>query len=337
MSAKFEGPNHVNLNVTLMCPECRIMPPDIVERFSEGDMVCGNCGLVLGSGIVDTRSEWRTFANDDQGNDDPSRVGDAGNPLLDNDQLDTTIALGAPGSNLGRDLNRIQNKSAYDRKDSTLLTAFSQISHMCEAYSLPKVVQDAAKEAYKLVNGDRTLRGKSQESIMAAAIVIACRRAGVARTFKEISALTKVPEKEIGRTFRLMEKLLKGAGIKLSHCSNEEYQSSPTNAEDLIRRFCSRLGLSSQITKAAEHIARRTGDEGILAGRSPISIAAAAIFMAVALFDENYSGIKIAEHTGVSDGTIKTSYRYLWEARDKLIDKTWIDDGRASLDRLPKV
>jgi transcription initiation factor TFIIB len=123
----------------------------------------------------------------------------------------------------------------------------------------------------------------------------------------------------------------------MSHSSNEEYQSSPTNAEDLIRRFCSHLGLSSQITKAAEHIARRTRDEGILAGRSPISIAAAAIYMAAALFEENYSGIKISEHTGVSDGTIKTSYRYLWEARDKLIDKTWIDDSGASLDRLPKV
>lgn len=313
------------------------MPPDIVERFSEGDMVCGNCGLVLGSRIVDTRSEWRTFANDDQGNDDPSRVGDAGNPLLDNDQLDTMIALGAPGSNLGRDLNRLQNKSAHDRKDNTLQTAFSKISQMCEAYSLPRVVQDAAKEAYKLVYDDKALRGKSQESIMAAAIFIACRHAGVARTFKEIWALTHVPKKEIGRTFKIMEKLLLGAGIKLSHSTNEEYQSSQTNAEDLMRRFCSHLGLSSQITKAAEHIARRAKDEGTLAGRSPISIAAAAIYMAAALFDDNYTGIKIAEQTGVSDGTIKTSYRYLWEARDKLIDKAWLEDGRANMDRLPRV
>lgn len=337
MTAKPEEPYHVNLNVTLMCPECRIMPPDIVERFSEGDMVCGNCGLVLGSRIVDTRSEWRTFANDDQGNDDPSRVGDAGNPLLDNDQLDTMIAMGAPGSTLGRDLNRLQNKSAHDRKDNTLQLAFSKISQMCEAYSLPRVVQDAAKEAYKLVYDDRSLRGKSQESIMAAAIFIACRHAGVARTFKEIWALTNVPKREIGRTFKIMEKLLLGAGIKLSHATNEEYQSSQTNAEDLMRRFCSHLGLSQQIAKAAEHIARRAKDEGTLAGRSPISIAAASIYMAAALFHENYSGSRIAEQTGVSDGTIKTSYRYLWEAREKLVDPKWIEEGKAKMERLPRV
>lgn len=70
------------LDDILECPECREQPANLVEEFSSGDMVCGSCGLVLGERIVDTRSEWRTFANDDSNNDDPSRVGDAGNPLV---------------------------------------------------------------------------------------------------------------------------------------------------------------------------------------------------------------------------------------------------------------
>lgn len=300
-------------------------------------MVCGNCGLVLGDRIVDTRSEWRTFSNDDQGNDDPSRVGDAGNPLLENNALDTMISLGAPGSTLGRDLSRLQNKASMDRRDNVLQAAFSRISQMCEGFLLPKVVQDAAKEAYKIVYEDKQLKGKSQESIMAASIFIACRRSGVARTFKEIWALTSVPKKEIGRTFKVMEKVLREAGIKLSHATNEEYQTTQTNAEDLMRRFCSHLGLSPQVTKAAEHIARRAKDEGTLAGRSPISIAAAAIYMAAALFGSSLTGSQIATNTGVSDGTIKTSYRYLYEARDKLIDPQWVKDGRADIEKLPKV
>ncbi|ANB15375.1 Sua7p [Sugiyamaella lignohabitans] len=334
MPTKDDEQYHVNLNVRLMCPECRIMPPDIVERFSEGDMVCGNCGLVLGDRIVDTRSEWRTFSNDDQGNDDPSRVGDAGNPLLDNNQLDTLISLGAPGSTLGRDLSRTQNRNV-DKKDSVLQVAFSRISQMCEAFLLPKIVQDAAKEAYKIVYEDRKLKGKSQESIMAAAIFIACRHSGVARTFKEIWALTSVPKREIGRTFKIMEKLLQSAGIKLSHSTNEEYQTTQTHAEDLVRRFCSHLGLSSQVTKAAEHIARRAKDEGTLAGRSPISIAAAAIYMAASLFKQSVTGGEIADKTGVSDGTIKTSYKFLLEAKDKLIDADWMKENHVKVEDLP--
>ena len=54
-----------NLNVKLLCPDCKIDPPQIVEEFASGDLVCGDCGLILGDRIIDTRSEWRTFANDE--------------------------------------------------------------------------------------------------------------------------------------------------------------------------------------------------------------------------------------------------------------------------------
>lgn len=48
-----------DLAVRLICPECQNPNPNIVEEFGAGDLVCGNCGLVLGDRIVDTRSEWR--------------------------------------------------------------------------------------------------------------------------------------------------------------------------------------------------------------------------------------------------------------------------------------
>ena len=52
-----------DLNVRLICPECRNPNPKIVEEFSSGVLVCGGCGLVLGDRIVDTRSEWRVSYN----------------------------------------------------------------------------------------------------------------------------------------------------------------------------------------------------------------------------------------------------------------------------------
>ena len=66
-SQKDQGPQQFqpNLNVHVSCPDCRIIPPHIVEEFASGDLVCGDCGLVLGDRIIDTRSEWRTFANDE--------------------------------------------------------------------------------------------------------------------------------------------------------------------------------------------------------------------------------------------------------------------------------
>lgn len=48
-----------DLAVRLICPDCKDPNPNIVEEFSSGDLVCGNCGLVLGDRVVDTRSECK--------------------------------------------------------------------------------------------------------------------------------------------------------------------------------------------------------------------------------------------------------------------------------------
>lgn len=333
----FTGPN---LNIKLICPECKIYPPDLIERFSEGDIVCGSCGLVLSDRVVDTRSEWRTFSNDDQNGDDPSRVGDAGNPLLDTENLSTIISYAPENTKAGRELNRAQLKSLVDRKDNALAAAYAKISQMCDGYQLPKIVQDGAKEVYKLVHDERVLRGKSQESIMAAAIFIGCRKAKVARSFKEIWALTNVPKKEIGKVFKIMNKIIQvksaaNPGAYAIVADNE--QTVQTSAEDLIRRFCSHLGLTTAITNGAEMIARQCRDEGILQGRSPMTIAATVIYMTTLVFGQEMTPSKIAEKTGVSDGTIKTSFKVMAEYKDQLIPQELIDLGKVNLANIPKI
>lgn len=200
-----EDPYIENLNMQMICKDCKVFPPNLVEEFSSGDMVCGDCGLVLGDRIVDTRSEWRTFANDDQGSDDPSRVGDGANPLLNGSQLSTTIAFG-DSSGRSRDLQRAQNKSSHDKSTKNLLAAYKEIGAHCDAIHIPKTAADFAKHLFKIVDDAKAFKGKSQEAIIAGCIFIACRQSGVGRTFREIFALTKVSKKEIGRTFKALEK-----------------------------------------------------------------------------------------------------------------------------------
>lgn len=195
-----------NLNMQMTCRECKEFPPNLVEEFSSGDMVCGSCGLVLGDRIVDTRSEWRTFSNDDQGNDDPSRVGDGANPLLNGSQLQTSISFGDGSSSRTRDLHRAQNKSTHDKSTKGLLAAYKEIGALCDAMSIPKNVSDTAKHIFKMVNDAGAFRGKSQDTIIAGCIFIACRQCKVPRTFREICALTKVSKAEIGRIFKALEK-----------------------------------------------------------------------------------------------------------------------------------
>ncbi|KAK6167028.1 hypothetical protein SNE40_021138 [Patella caerulea] len=56
------------------CPEHPDTP--LVEDHHAGDMICPECGLVVGDRVVDVGSEWRTFSNDKDAKD-ASRVGAA--------------------------------------------------------------------------------------------------------------------------------------------------------------------------------------------------------------------------------------------------------------------
>lgn len=332
-----------NLNMTMMCKDCREVPPNLVEEFSSGDMVCGSCGLVLGDRIVDTRSEWRTFANDDQGNDDPSRVGDGPNLLLNGSQLTTTISF-QDGNARSRDLMRTQNKSSNDKATKGLLAAYKEIGAHCDAVNIPKNVSDTAKHLFKLVDDAKAFKGKSQEAIIAGCIFIACRQCGVPRTFREIYALTKVSKKDIGRTFKALEKFFaddssgkQKAAANGMLPSSEAYQTTTsTNAKDLCVRYCSQLGLQRQsFVKVSQGLAEKMSTVGDLAGRSPLSVAAACIYMASYLLGKPKTPKEISQVAGVSDGTIRTAYKYLYQERERLIEPEWIADGKGKMENLP--
>ncbi|KAG2171515.1 hypothetical protein NQZ79_g1647 [Umbelopsis isabellina] len=301
------GQQHImpNLNVRVCCPDCKVIPPNIIEEFASGDLVCGDCGLVLGDRIIDTRSEWRTFANDD--GDDPSRVGAAANPLLDGNQLDTVISRRDGGSGAAKDLNKVHGRATAIKGERNLVQAYKEISAMCDSISLSKLVSDTAKQLYKRVEDEKLLRGKTSDAIIAACIFIACRQEKVGRTFREICALTRVPKKEIGRCYKSLQSKL-------------QTDTAVMNSEDLMSRFCSNLNLPPYVQKAGVDLVKRAKDLGTLAGKSPISVAAACIYLISFLFRHPKSTKDIAHIAGVSEVTIKSAYRQLFAERTKLID-----------------
>ena len=203
-----------DLNLQLICRDCKEVPPNLVEEFASGDTVCGSCGLVLGERIVDTRSEWRTFSNDDQGNDDPSRVGDAPNELMSGEQLHTTISFEAGGNAKSRDLHRAQSKATHDKVSKGLMAAYKEIGALCDSLSISGDTSQTAKGLFKQVSEGNAFRTKSQETVIAGCIFIACRQTGVPRSFREIFSLTKVSKAEIGRTFKALEKFFSAENAK---------------------------------------------------------------------------------------------------------------------------
>ena len=197
-----------NLNDKIMCQDCQEDPPNVEEDFTTGDTVCLSCGLVLGQRLTDMRSEWRTFANDENGGDDPSRVGKADNPLDSGHQLETAISFG-DGSQRAKEIARAHSKMNEEKGKKSLANVFQEIGTDAGTMHLPDVAADYAKLLYKMTHDQQGFRGKNLDALKAGCIFIACRQLRMPRTFKEINGATSVSKKDIGRTFKALETFLK--------------------------------------------------------------------------------------------------------------------------------
>ncbi|RWS04246.1 transcription initiation factor IIB-like isoform X1 [Dinothrombium tinctorium] len=277
---------------------CREHPDaSLIEDYRAGDMICSQCGLVVGDRVVDVGSEWRTFSND-KNSSDPSRVGASENHLLNGSDLSTIIARTGEASNEDG-TPKYQNRKHMSSSDRALINAFREISNMSDRINLPKTIVDRANLLFKQVHDGKTLKGRSNDAIASACLYIACRQEGVPRTFKEICAVSKVAKKEIGRCFKLILKAL-------------ETSVDLITTGDFMSRFCSNLQLPSSVQRAATHIARKAVELDIVPGRSPISVAAAAIYMASQASEDKRSQKEIGDVAGVADVTIRQSYKLMY-------------------------
>ncbi|KAL7005237.1 transcription initiation factor IIB [Cystobasidiomycetes sp. EMM_F5] len=271
----------------------------LIEDYSSGDYTCGQCGLVLGGRIVDTRSEWRTFA--DSEGDDPSRVGGPGDPLLDgSSQLSSVISFKDNNTGTARSLQRAAATVATKTGEKTLVDAFHDIQDLCDHIALPKTVADSAKALFKRQAEEKIFsKVRNLKAIIAACIFVGCREQRVERSFKEIVALSGVPKTEVAHCF---SKISQTFGV----ASANVIESS---AAAIVMRFCSQLGLPPAIQSAAGEVVRKMDEHGDLAGRSPISIASACLYFTSHAFGVGKSVKEIAAVASISDTTVRTAYR----------------------------
>merc|ERR1719150_1716347 len=201
------------------------------------------------------------------------------------------------------------NHRTVSSSDRTLMNAFRTISNMCDRISLPKTISDRSNFLFKKVHEERTLKGRSNDAIASACLYIACRQEGVPRTFKEIVAISTVSKKDIGRCFKLILK---------AHDTNVELITTG----DFMSRFCGMLQLAREVQKGATQIAKKASDLDIVPGRSPISVAAAAIYMASQASDDKRTQREIADVAGVADVTIRQSYKLMLPRAAELFPRT---------------
>lgn len=108
-----------------------------------------------------------------------------------------------------------------------------------------------------------------------------------------------------------------------------------TDPKALATRFCNKLDLPFRSSNIAVGIAVRIDKLGLLAGRSPLSIVAACIYMASHIVGQPKSPKEIAAVASVSDGTIRHAYKLVFPRREELVELDTISGGKGDISLLP--
>ncbi|CAG8484240.1 3844_t:CDS:1 [Scutellospora calospora] len=290
-----------DLNIRLICPNCKNPRPKIIEEYANGDLVCGDCGLVLGDHMIDTRPEWRSFQTDD-GEKDVSRVGAAADPLLQGAALETTISSKGRG-----ELAKTHFKATVDKNTVNLKHSLHEIETMCTSMDLSQEVIDTTKQLYKRTVEEKIVRGKIKIAFYAACIYIACRINKVARSFKEICASTQVSKKHLARAVKNL-------------VATFELNMGLMTSEDLMTRFCNRLGLTPDVERICSKISQRIEELGFLTGRTQNTVAAATIHFVTNSLNISILIENIALVSGMAVPSIKSVSKMIYAEKTKLAD-----------------
>jgi transcription initiation factor TFIIB len=289
------------------CSECG--STRLMRDYECAEIVCMDCGFVVAAKIADRGPEWRAFDHEQRAK--RARVGapltftihDKGlSTMIDWHDRDIYGKKLSPGQKaqiyrLRKWQRRIRVSDATERN---LAFALSEISKIANSLSLPKNILETASVIYRKAVKERLIRGRSIQGVTAAAIYVACRQCGLARTLDEIAQASNINKKEVGRSYRFLVKEL-------------NYFIPPLKPSQYVTKFSNQLTMQGKVEEIAHKILTAAKELRLTSGRGPTGIAAAASYIASVLTGERKTQREIAEIAQVTEVTIRNRYKELVE------------------------
>jgi len=300
-------PNKVSVNDDV-CPECGSR--SLIQDVESGEIICGKCGLVLHDITVSDGPEWRAFTPGEK--ETRSRVGVPLSFAVHDKGLTTVIGRvgkDAYGRNIPLNtklqmlrLRKWQIRSrVHSSEDRNLAQAMAELDRLCDKLSIPPPIKEKAAVIYRKALDQGLVRGRSISAIAAASLYAACRITQTPRTLREITLQSPIDKKDIARCYRLMLKDLK-------------IQMPKPSAQMRVPKIAARVEVGEKTQQTAVEILRKAEKMKTTAGKDPMGLAAAALYIACVLNREKRTQKMIADAAGVTEVTIRNRYKGLREA-----------------------
>lgn len=284
---------------TIKCPDCG--STHLAMDYQRGETVCQDCGRVVDEGYIDQGIDWKAYDSEQMTN--RARTGPPETLVVHDKGLSTDIssadrdALGKPIPVANRQQlyrlrkwqKRIRVSNAVERN---MATAMHELVRMSSSLTLSESVREDAAFIYRKAVESNLVRGRSVQGVMAASIYAACRKAGILRTLDEISGVTQLKKKEVGRMYRSISRLL-------------HMPLMPPLPDGYVDSFCNKLKLSNAVKTRAYEILRTATEYEAVSGRGPNGVAAAAVYVASLQMGEKRTQREISFVSGITEVTLR--------------------------------
>ena len=293
---------------THSCPDCG---GSLTTDTARGETVCSECGLVVEDDVIDHGPEWRAF--DSAERDQKSRVGAPTTKMMHDDGLSTNIGWqdrdangNALSSNQREKMQRLRTWNerfrTRDHSERNLKQALGEIDRMGSALGVPESAREMASVIYRRALDEGLLPGRSIEGIATAALYAAIRQTNLPQTIGDMVVVSRVDEQEFTRAYRYINREL-------------ALQIGPPDPVDYLTKFVSAVDASDELARRARELLETGKEANVHSGKSPVGLAAAAIYAAGLLVNEELTQETVSAATDVSTVTIRDRYRELLEAK----------------------
>ena len=293
-----------NVNPKDRCPRCG--QGTLVTDATTGENFCGKCGFVVTDKVDESGPEWRSFSNEGE---NKSRAGVPTSLAMHDMGLATVInpqnrdAAGKPlTSAMKSTIERLRtwdNRSqVHEPVDRNFRQAFSELDRLKDKLAVGDSVIEKAAYIYRKALEKGLVRGRSISALIASALYAACRDTETPRTLKDVSDAGNIMKKDIARCYRLLHREL-------------ELKMPVVDPIQCVARIASKLGITEKTKRYAVKVLKVAQEHEESAGKDPMGLAAAALYLSCVKNCENMTQRDIAEAASVTEVTIRNRYKGL--------------------------
>ncbi|MFI5421719.1 MAG: transcription initiation factor IIB family protein, partial [Nitrososphaerales archaeon] len=271
------------------CPLCK---GKIVLDIESGENICDSCGLVVGNEAAIVGSSAGDITKQNSNSLSSTANLPLGQTFIDRRNVDSRGKKIRAADNLFM-IRRLDNQASIENSDRSIKRAVVEIRRIAERLGIGSAAEREAMSIYYKASKNGLIRGRSVDGICTAAIYVACRKLNIPRLLQDIIEVAAHEDrKQIAPYFKL---LIRELGIHLPQLDAAEYV-------DYIAR---NARISPKTQREALTLLSEAGSSPKLSGKRPISVAAAALYLASRKTGENTSQLRIAGATNLTPTTVR--------------------------------